>query len=108
MTADAPNTATSPDSTSAWEAADRAHLERLTNFGDTVWGGSRRRWWQPGPLPWLVVRQNPRSEHVICQHRFEWVAEHCAIWKERRHPGQVGVHYTARHRTHVSKTGAGR
>lgn len=108
MTSDAPNTATSPDSTSAWEIADRAHLERLTTSGDTVWGGSKRRWWQPGPLPWLVVRQHPRSENVICMHRFEWVAELCSTRRERQHREQVGVHYTARHRTHVSKAGADR
>lgn len=49
--------------------------------------------------PWRVVRQHHNhAEHEVCQHRWEWTAEWCAVRREasRQHWSEVGVHYTAR------------
>lgn len=104
MTADAQDITTepSPDSTDAWMVADRAHLERLVADAE-VEPAPKRRWWKRKPLPWLVVRQHQRKEHVVSAHRWEWFAERRAVRRERRHRSQVGVFYTARHRTEISK-----
>jgi hypothetical protein len=101
--------APAPDSTDAWMTAGRAHLERLiASADDTDQAAPKRRRWQLAPLPWLVVRQYHHAEHVVCAHRWEWVAEACTTRRERRHRSEWGVFYTARHRTEIRKTGAGR
>lgn len=87
------------ETTVAWMAADRAHLERL--IADSA--APKRQWWWRKPLPWLVVRQYQRNEHVLCAHRWERLAEACARWRSRRHATEIGVFYTARHRTHIRK-----
>jgi hypothetical protein len=87
------------ETTAAWMTADRAHLERL--IADSA-VPKRRRWWRR-PLPWLVVRQYQRHEHVVAARRWEWRAEITARWRSRRHATEIGVFYTARHRTHVRK-----
>lgn len=49
--------------------------------------------------PWRVVRQHhDHAETDVCAHRWEWVAELCAIRREsaRRHASQIGIHYVAR------------
>lgn len=89
------------ETTVAWMTADRAHLERLIADSDRD-----ARWWWRKPLPWLVVRQYQRREHVLCAHRWEWQTEVCARWRSRRHADQTGVFYTARHRTHIRKAKA--
>lgn len=108
VTTDAQDTSTEagPDSTSAWAAADRELLKRL--MADHRPTTRKRRWWRRKPLPWLVWHQHQRHNQLFCQHRFERVAEWCANRQERRYKGQVGVHYTVRHRTDIRETEAGR
>lgn len=46
---------------------------------------------------WLVVRQfNHLPDAEVCQHRWEWTADMCAYRRTRRHPNEVGAHYTVR------------
>lgn len=114
MTTDSRDTTTttppeaSPDSTGAWEAADRRLMERLATPGDTVWNKTKRRWWQRKPLPWLVFRQYTRKQHLVGAHRWEWFAEVRSVRREGQHRSEVGVFYTVRHRSHVTKAGEDR
>lgn len=65
-------------------AADRKHLLAQLAEGEPV-------------KPWRVVRQyNHLADVEVHAHRWEWLAELCAYWRERGHPNEVGVHYTVR------------